>query len=123
MAELMAPPTLPTFRDPAGSVEVRSDGAYRSIRAPFDKEILEFLATPLAAEMVAQGRLVGSEVVSAANADVLVLRHPRIAFPSFPWEWSPGMWLAAAELTLNLCGDLVREGWLLKDATPLNVLF
>jgi SAM-dependent methyltransferase len=24
---------------------------------------------------------------------------------------------------LNLCSDLVKEGWLLKDATPLNVLF
>ena len=29
----------------------------------------------------------------------------------------------AAELTLNLCSDLIKEGWLLKDATPLNVLF
>jgi SAM-dependent methyltransferase len=99
------------------------DGAYRSIRAPFDAAILEFLATPLAADLVAQGRLVASEVISPADADVLVLRHPRIAFPSYPWEWSPRLWLAAAELTLNLCSDLVREGWLLKDATPLNVLF
>jgi 2-polyprenyl-3-methyl-5-hydroxy-6-metoxy-1,4-benzoquinol methylase len=33
------------------------------------------------------------------------------------------MWLAAAELTLNLCRELVSHGWLLKDATPLNVLF
>ena len=28
-----------------------------------------------------------------------------------------------AELTLNLCSDLIKQGWLLKDATPLNVLF
>src|SRR3984957_13527422 len=33
------------------------------------------------------------------------------------------MWLAAAELTLTLCSDLVQVGWQLKDATPLNVLF
>ena len=53
------------------------------------------------------------------------MRHPRISFQSFPWEWAPGLWLAAAELTLTMwwCSDLVREGWLLKDATPLNVLF
>jgi len=123
MAELLTLSPLPTFRDPAGSVEVRADGAYRSIRAPFDAEILAFLALPLASELVAQRRLVASEVVSPAGAETLMLRHPRISFQSFPWEWAPGFWLAAAELTLDLCSDLVEQGWLLKDATPLNVLF
>ena len=33
------------------------------------------------------------------------------------------LWLAAAELTLTMCSELVEQGWLLKDATPLNVLF
>ena len=123
MAELLTLPALPTFRDPAGSVEIRPDGAYRSVHAPFDSEILAFLALPIATEMVEQGRLVASEVVSRASAETLVLRHPRISFQSFPWEWAPGLWLAAAELTLNLCSDLIQQGWLLKDATPLNVLF
>jgi SAM-dependent methyltransferase len=120
MAELL---TLPTFRDPAGSVEMRRDGAYRTVRAPFDTEILDFLALPIASELVAQGRLVASEVVSPAGSETLVLRHPRVSFQSYPGEWTPGLWLAAAELTLNLCSDLVQHGWLLKDATPLNVLF
>ncbi|WP_158792966.1 class I SAM-dependent methyltransferase [Granulicella sp. L60] len=123
MAELLTFPPLTTFRDPAGSVELRSDGAYRSIHAPFDQDILAFLATPLANELVAQGRLVASEIVSPAGAETLVLRHPRISFQSFPWEWSPALWLAAAELTLNLCSELLQQGWILKDATPLNVLF
>ena len=123
MAELLTFPALPTFRDPAGSVEIRPDGAYRSIRAPYDAEILGFLALPIATELVEQRRLVASKVVSPASAETLVLRHPRISFQSFPWEWAPGLWLAAAELTLNLCSALVHQGWLLKDATPLNVLF
>ena len=123
MAELLTLPSHKTFRDPAGSIEIRPDGAYRSVRAPFDAEILAFLELPLATELVAQGRLVGSEVVSLSSDESLVLRHPRVSFQSFPWEWAPGLWLAAAELTLNLCSDLVRQGWLLKDATPLNVLF
>ncbi len=123
MEELLTLSSLPTFRDPAGSVEVRPDGVYRTIHPPFDAEILSFLNTPLAAELVAQGRLVASKLVSPANADALVLRHPRISFQSFPWEWAPGLWLAAAELTLNMCSELVQQGWLLKDATPLNVLF
>lgn len=102
---------------------MRTDGAYRSIHPPFDAEILAFLALPFAAELVAQGRLIASEVVSPVCADTLVLRHPLVSFPSYPWEWAPTLWLAAAELTLNLCSDLVEQGWLLKDATPLNVLF
>jgi SAM-dependent methyltransferase len=102
---------------------VRPEGAYRTIRPPYDEEILAFLAMPFATELVVQGRLVASEIVSPPSAGKLVLRHPRVSFQSFPWEWAPGLWLAAAELTLTLCMDLVERGWLLKDATPLNVLF
>ena len=124
MAELHSSSPSSTFRDPAGSVEIRSDGAYRSIRSPFDAEILAFLELPLASELVANGRLVASEIIEGgADGELLVLRHPRVSFQSYPWEWAPALWLAAAELTLNLCSDLVKEGWLLKDATPLNVLF
>jgi SAM-dependent methyltransferase len=46
-----------------------------------------------------------------------------VFFPSYPWEWSPSEWRAAAELTMHLCGEAVPAGYLLKDATPLNVLF
>jgi SAM-dependent methyltransferase len=124
MAEPNTFSPIPTFRDPAGSVELRPDGAYRSINAPYDADILAFLALPLASQLIADGRLIDSEVISeSTSAEPLVLRHPRVSFQSYPWEWSPALWLAAAELTINLCSDLVKQGWLLKDATPLNVLF
>lgn len=124
MSAVQAFSSIPTFRDPAGSVEVTPEGAYRTIHAPYDREILDFLALPFASQLVAEGRLVGSEIVSQpGTAQGLVLRHPRISFQSYPWEWPPVLWLAAAELTLDLCIDLVKQGWRLKDATPLNVLF
>lgn len=53
----------------------------------------------------------------------LELEHERIVFPSYPWEWTPGQWVAAAELTLDLCEESLDQGMILKDATPLNVLF
>jgi SAM-dependent methyltransferase len=56
------------------------------------------------------------------NAE-LVLEHPRVAFPSFPYEWAPEMLHAAATLTLDLAADLLNDGLGLKDATPYNVLF
>ena len=62
-------------------------------------------------------------VLSAEEDQPLLLEHPRVFFPSYPWEWTPGQWVAAGELTLELCGQLLREGWILKDATPLNILF
>src|SRR5215470_7173599 len=131
MAEVLSFPLLPTFRDPAGSVELRPDGVYRRIRAPFDADILAFLALPIASRLVADGRLVASEILPRASATThlrainqrataapfaeapseeapLTLRHPRVSFATYPWEWSPALWLAAAELTLSLSADLVR---------------
>ena len=115
---------LKTFRDPAGQLELRADAAYRTVRPPHDQEILAFLDTPLAQRLVAEGKLIGSTVIEAPTPEhPLHLRHPRVPFVSYCWEWSPGMWLAAANLTLSLCADLLAEGWILKDATPSNILF
>ncbi len=130
-----------TFRDPAGWVELRNDGAYRFIQPAFQAELLAFLGSSLADTLVSEGRLVASERLAdecpsdvserpsdASRTDdvadpLLVLRHPLVPFVSYPWEWCPAQWLAAAELTLTLNRDLIAEGWILKDATPLNILF
>jgi 2-polyprenyl-3-methyl-5-hydroxy-6-metoxy-1,4-benzoquinol methylase len=53
----------------------------------------------------------------------LQLVHPKVPVPTYPWEWTPSQWLAAADLTLSLCEEALTEGWVLKDATPLNILF
>lgn len=52
-----------------------------------------------------------------------VVEHERVPFPSYPYEWSPAMLHAAAELTLELAATLLEDGIGLKDATPYNVLF
>lgn len=122
MKELASSFSHRTFRDPAGSVEIRTDGVFRSVQESYAAELAAFLDTPLSLALVASGQLVSSEVVSSGNKGVL-LRHPRVSFISYPAEWSPSLWLAAAELTLDLCAALVAEGWVLKDATPLNILF
>jgi SAM-dependent methyltransferase len=67
--------------------------------------------------------MVGTEVREQRTDGSLLLEHERIFFPSYPWEWTPGQWHAAAELTLNLCEEAVGAGYILKDATPLNILF
>jgi len=123
MPEELRQAVFQTFRDPAGSLELRTDAAYRSIRLPEADEILSFLATPLAHQLVVQGRLSASTVLPQESTSGIVLKHPRVPFASYPWEWPPALWLAAAEATLTLCRDLVQNDWILKDATPLNILF
>ena len=122
-----------TFRDPAGWVELRPDAAYRFLQPAAQLDLLAFLRSPLADQLVGEGRLVASEILSHEQATAAlgrevdpglqVLRHPLVPFISYPWEWCPAQWLAAAELTLNLNRRLLAQGWILKDATPLNVLF
>ncbi len=128
MPQLLSTSPQRTFRDPAGSVEIRPDGAYRHVHPTYAADTLAFLGLPVASDLVTSGQLISSEVLEVESADdtatqPLLLHHPRVSFPSYPWEWSPAMWLSAAELTLTLCADLLKDGWILKDATPLNILF
>ncbi|WP_233581278.1 bifunctional 2-polyprenyl-6-hydroxyphenol methylase/3-demethylubiquinol 3-O-methyltransferase UbiG [Acidipila sp. EB88] len=102
------------------------------MRASHAEDVLRFLDQPIAAQLVQQGRLIATTVTpqqpgdatdGAATKNTLVLEHPLISFISYPWEWPPHLWLQAAELTLDLAADLLKHGWTIKDATPLNVLF
>ena len=52
-----------------------------------------------------------------------VVRHERLAFPSYPYEWPAEMLHASGLLTLDLALAAFDEGLGLKDATPWNVLF
>jgi len=87
-----------------------------------------FLASPLRRELEKSGDLIATEVAEPEDdahtaKGEFWLRHPRIDPISYPWEWTPAQWRAAAELTLRVARKAIDAGWTLKDATPLNVLF
>ncbi len=114
----------PTFRDPAGSLTLNEDRAVRTIRHDAADGVRAFLGSTLRERLERDGRMVGTALAeSGAPAEPLKLQHPLIPVITYPWEWTPGQWLAAAELTLTLCEEALSEGWILKDATPLNILF
>ena len=52
-----------------------------------------------------------------------VLRHERIPFVSYPYEWTFSMLKEAALLQLDLNLAALEEGMILKDSTPYNVQF
>lgn len=114
--------TLETFRDPAGSVRIAGDRVLREVRRDHAKAAIRFLQSSTAQQWVAQGRLIETDIVRDDDG-ALTLEHPRVFFPSYPWEWTPSAWIAAADLTLDLCEELLAHGLILKDATPLNILF
>ena len=111
---------LDTFRDPAGSLSLQDDKAIRSIHPASEAEVLAFLASGFCRGVQERGDLIATEV---DDRDGLRLYHPLIPVPTYPWEWTPSQWLAAAELTLRLGEEALDEGWVLKDATPHNILF
>jgi SAM-dependent methyltransferase len=111
----------PTFRDPAGSLHLQDQYAVRTIHPAAREQVLAFLASPLRQRLEARGDMVATTVEDSPSG--LRLLHPRIAVPTYPWEWTPGQWLAAADLTLSLCDEALTDSWILKDATPLNILF
>lgn len=122
-----SPAPIETFRDPAGSLWIEGHLVKRRVKPEMAKAALRFLRSPLAQEWVAAGRLIPTtespSSESSSESGEILLGHPRVFFPSYPWEWTPDAWVAAAELTLDLCDALLGEGLILKDATPLNVLF
>ncbi len=118
LAELM----LETFRDPAGSLRIAGNRVLRTVRPEHAAAALDFLRSELAHRWVNEGRLIGTQFLDTEDGE-LTLEHPRIFFPTYPWEWTPAAWIAAADLTLDLCETLLPEGLILKDATPLNILF
>jgi SAM-dependent methyltransferase len=115
--------TKGTFRDPEGQLYEHEGHILREIYPQHVDSVLSWIRSPLAQRWVEQGRMVPTKVLIVETAQRALLEHERIFFPTYPWEWSPSQWIDAASLTLSLCEEAVDEGFILKDATPLNVLF
>jgi SAM-dependent methyltransferase len=113
-----------TFRDPAGSLTIDGEGqVLRRVRPAFVSGAKAYLESPLAQRWMADGRMIPTALGNVEPDGTMCLTHERVEFPTYPWEWTPGQWAAAAELTLDMCEEALGAGLILKDATPLNVLF
>jgi SAM-dependent methyltransferase len=110
-----------TFRDPAGSLSLEGDFAVRTIHPSARDQVMEFVTSQFCSRLQDRGDMVAITIKNTPAG--LQLLHPKIPVPTYPWEWTPSQWLAAAQLTLSLCAEALAEGWVLKDATPLNILF
>jgi hypothetical protein len=117
-----------SFRDPDSRVIVADDAVYRLLSERGRDDWLLLSRASVFAEATAGGSLVATEAVERdavpgldGLACAAVLRHERVPFVSYPYEWTFGMLRDAALLQLDLLERSLDEGMILKDSSPYNV--
>src|SRR3954464_2474681 len=110
-------PEPASFRDPEARVVYSPSGEVLrelSARGREDWDALErarFFRRALGA-----GR-----IVAPGELEPGLLRHERLPFVSYPYEWPFEMLRDAALLQLSLLDEALDEGFVLKDGSPDNV--
>lgn len=119
-----------SFRDPAGHVLDNGSTILRTVTRTKIDEFLALDAQGVFEKLVRRGNMVGSEDVTSDYPDLVVdnvkriLRHERLKYISYPYEWSFSQLKDAALLTLDLQIDLLEhENTTLSDNTAYNVQF
>ncbi|HEY2637385.1 MAG TPA: hypothetical protein VGI54_08370, partial [Solirubrobacteraceae bacterium] len=84
-----------SFRDPESRVFLAGDDVYRTLSTAGAEDWQALVDTGLYAALAGDGRLVRSERVDAAEVPAElggewagVLRHERVPFVSYPYEWA-----------------------------------
>jgi len=120
-----------SFRDPESRIFYAGDGVYRALSEDGLSDFVALRDTKLYERFTGDGRLVATELLDGADAPAGllargtagVLRHERIPFVSYPYEWPFSMLKDAALLQLDLNLAALEEDMILKDSTPYNVQF
>ena len=128
-----------SFRDRTSRVFYQADTVFRALTAPALADWQQLTATSFFQRLHKAGKIVqteqvdtlclrdnapefaASEHLSSTSPWVATLRHQKIPFISYPYEWSFGMLKDAALLQLELLQDALAEGMILKDASSFNV--
>lgn len=119
-----------SFRDPDSRVFYAGDSVFRALSHRGLADWHALAESELLREKTSEGKLVATEEVEGSDGlpDELggerwaaVLRHERVPFVSYPYEWPFGMLRDAALLQLELLLAALDEGLILKDATPYNL--
>src|SRR5436309_5654915 len=106
-----------SFRDPEARVVYSPEGEVLRELSPRAHEDWEALSQArFFRQALEDGRIVGTEEVSPG-----LLRHERVPFVSYPYEWPFEMLRDAALLQLGLLEEALAEDFILKDGTPYNV--
>jgi SAM-dependent methyltransferase len=116
-----------SFRDPESRVFYAGDDVLRALSADglSDFEALEATGLLDGERVVRTGRATDTPPIPGllTHKPAAVLRHERIPFVSYPYEWTFSMLKDAALLQLDLLLAALEHDMVLKDSTPYNVQF
>ena len=116
-----------SFRDPESRVFYSGDEVYRALSTDGLSDFDALAATGLL-EDERVVRTERAENVAAleqllVHEPAAVLRHERIPFVSYPYEWTFSMLKDAALVQLDLLLAALEHDLVLKDSTPYNIQF
>jgi ribosomal protein L11 methylase PrmA len=124
-----------SFRDPGGYVFVSGNDVVRTVNAPAAANFAALQRSGLLDSLPARGLLINSEILDvppetlAAYAGArgetaqLLVKHPRVPFISYPYEWVFSQLKDAAIAHLDLQLAALERGFELSDATAYNMQF
>jgi hypothetical protein len=118
-----------SFRDPDSRVFHTDDGVLRALSEQGLADWNALASSAFFGRLVADRKIVATELLDTPPPGVElleracagVLRHERVPFVSYPYEWTFGMLRDAALLQLDLLLAALGDGMTLKDASPYNV--
>ncbi len=117
-----------SFRDPSSTVFYADGDVYRGLGDVAAGDWKSLADTAFFPRAVKEGRVVGTEQVDAQALGIqlpkpwpVVLKHERIPFISYPYEWTFSQLRDAAILHLELLAQALDEGLTMKDGYAYNV--
>lgn len=121
-----------SFRDPASSVFYAGGDVLRGLNADAAADWAAMSKAPFFTKAMAEGRIVKTEELPAAAAKKaaakgadwdVVLKHERVPFISYAYEWTFSQLQDAALLHLDLLSEALEAGLSMKDGYVYNVQF
>ncbi|MBN1277826.1 MAG: SAM-dependent methyltransferase [Deltaproteobacteria bacterium] len=116
-----------SFRDPFGCILTKDGEIYRSIFPPGVEDFKAARDAGVYDKLIGANLLVSHQEVAIENwapeETVYCLKHPRLPFISYPWEWCFSMLKDAAILHLEIMEELVADGFWLRDASAFNIQY
>lgn len=112
---------LSSFRDPKSSLMYDETHYYRTLSESYLVHYDYFKASGLKDQLLLGGLILPFEEIIAEGE--LRLKTKKLAFVSYPYEWSFSQFKAAAFLTLQINLIALEHGMVLKDASMFNIQF
>jgi len=119
-------PHAASFRDPSGVVFRQGNDIFRRVAAPYQPHFDQAVTSGLFKRLIADGLMIPHKDVTSEWNDpsaYKVLQPEKVAFISYPYEWSFSQWKDAALLTLRIQKTAIEHNMTLKDASAYNIQF